>query len=118
MAKAPKFENATVAYLDSRIPVFSALRWLGKEHPYPKNLSYWWNFGSLSGLMLVIMIVTGIFLAMPLDTGDTYRSIRESVDNVPGYDIMQKMHMVGASFFFIVVYFHMFRGLYLSLIHI
>ena len=112
MARSPKFANPTVDYLDQRIPVFSALRWLGKEHPYPKNLSYWWNFGSLSGVMLLIMIITGIFLAMPLDTGDTYRSIRESQDNVPGYHIMQKIHMVGASFFFIVVYFHMLRGLY------
>ena len=112
MAKEPKFQNSTINYLDSRIPIFSGLRWLGKEHPYPKNLSYWWNFGSLSGVMLLIMIITGIFLAMPLDTGDTYRSIRESVDTVPGYHVMQKIHMVGASFFFIVVYFHIFRGLY------
>ena len=112
MARSPKFDNPTIEYLDQRLLVFSALRWLGKEHPYPKNLSYWWNFGSLSGVMLMIMIITGLFLAMPLDTGDTYRSIRESQDNVPGYHIMQKIHMVGASFFFIVVYFHMLRGLY------
>lgn len=106
------FDNPAIDYLDSRLPIPSMLRWLGKEHPYPKNLSYWWNFGSLSGVMLMIMIITGIFLAMPLDTGDTYRSIRESVDGIPGYHIMQKIHMVGASFFFIVVYFHIFRGLY------
>ena len=61
--------------------------------------------------MLIIMIITGVFLAMPLDTGDTYRSIRESVDGVPGYHIMQKsIWLVLLSSF--CGLFPYFRGLY------
>ncbi|MCW5774652.1 MAG: cytochrome b, partial [Rhodospirillaceae bacterium] len=50
-------------WVDQRLPVFSLMKDLN-EYPEPKNLNYWWNFGSLAGLTLVVMIVTGIVLAM------------------------------------------------------
>ena len=57
--------NPVIKWIEYRLPVFSFLdHAVGSKYPTPKNLSYWWNFGSLAGLMLVIMIMTGIVLAM------------------------------------------------------
>ena len=84
------------------------------EYPTPKNLNYWWNFGSLAGIMLVIMIVTGIFLAMnytPHVDSPSTRVERIMRDVNYGW-LMRYIHMNGASFFFIVTYIHIFRGLY------
>ena len=61
---AAKFSNPVVRWIDHRLPVFSMLDHTANDYPTPKNLSYMWNFGSLAGLSLVIMIVTGIVLAM------------------------------------------------------
>ena len=59
------YENATVKWIEHRLPIFSFVdHSLGSQYPAPKNLSYWWNFGALAGLMLVVMIVSGIVLAM------------------------------------------------------
>ena len=56
--------TALVKWIDHRLPIFSLMNEELNEYPTPRNLSYWWNFGSLAGIMLVIMIVTGIVLAM------------------------------------------------------
>ena len=57
--------NPVVKWIEYRLPIFSFLdHSIGSQFPAPKNLNYWWNFGSLAGLMLVIQIVTGIVLAM------------------------------------------------------
>jgi quinol-cytochrome oxidoreductase complex cytochrome b subunit len=61
---APVFRNPVVRWIDYRLPVFTFLNHELNEYPTPRNLSYWWNFGSLAGIMLVTMIVTGIVLAM------------------------------------------------------
>src|SRR5207245_7696309 len=53
-----------VRWIDYRLPVFSFLEHELTAYPTPKNLNYWWNFGSLAGIILVIMIVTGVVLAM------------------------------------------------------
>ena len=53
-----------VRWIDYRLPVFTLLEHELVVYPTPKNLNYWWNFGSLAGIVLVIMILTGIFLAM------------------------------------------------------
>ena len=57
-------QNAAVKWIDDRLPLFSFVEEHLVVYPTPKNLSYWWNFGSLAGVALVIMIATGIFLAM------------------------------------------------------
>lgn len=53
-----------IRWIDYRLPFLAMMDHELNEYPTPRNLSYWWNFGSLAGIMLVIMIVTGIFLAM------------------------------------------------------
>ena len=56
----PQFNNKLVKWIDYRLPIFTFMHHELHEYPTPRNLSYWWNFGSLAGITLVIMIVTGI----------------------------------------------------------
>src|SRR5713226_9434581 len=58
------FSNPVIRWIDCRLPVFTFLHHELPEYPTPRNLNYLWNFGSLAGIVLVIMIVTGIVLAM------------------------------------------------------
>ena len=111
---APAFNNALVRWIDHRLPVFTFMNHELNEYPTPKNLSYWWNFGSLAGIILVLMIVTGIFLAMHYTphTAFAFESVERIMRDVNYGWLMRYMHMNGASFFFIVVYIHIFRGLY------
>src|SRR3546814_9102893 len=97
------------------MPVFSFLdHAVGSGYPAPKNLSYMWNFGSLAGMTLVIMIVTGILLAMQYTAHVDYAfdSVERIMRDVNFGWLLRYIHMNGASFFFIVVYIHIFRGLY------
>ncbi|MGE0716317.1 MAG: cytochrome bc complex cytochrome b subunit [Alphaproteobacteria bacterium] len=111
---APQNQNALVRWVDHRLPVFSYLHHELHEYPTPKNLNYWWNFGSLAGIVLVIMIVTGIFLAMQYTphTAYAFDSVERIMRDVNYGWLIRYIHMNGASFFFIAVYIHIFRGLY------
>jgi ubiquinol-cytochrome c reductase cytochrome b subunit len=84
------------------------------DYPSPINLSYAWSFGSLAGICLVIQLVTGIFLAMHytphIDLA--FSSVEHIMRDVNGGWLIRYMHANGASMFFIVVYSHLFRGLY------
>jgi ubiquinol-cytochrome c reductase cytochrome b subunit len=84
------------------------------DYPSPINLSYAWSFGSLAGICLVIQILTGIFLAMHytphIDLA--FASVEHIMRDVNGGWLIRYMHANGASMFFIVVYCHIFRGLY------
>jgi ubiquinol-cytochrome c reductase cytochrome b subunit len=84
------------------------------DYPVPKNLNYMWNFGVLAGLALVIMIVTGIVLAMnyTAHVDHAFGSVERIMRDVNHGWLIRYIHMNAASFFFIVVYIHMFRGLY------
>ena len=79
----------------------------------PKNFNFWYIFGSLALLVLVIQIVTGIFLVMHYkpDAAKAFESVEYIMRDVPGGWIIRYMHSTGASAFFVVVYLHMFRGL-------
>ena len=111
---APRTQNPIIRWIDYRLPVFSYLEHELHEYPTPRNLSYWWNFGSLSGIMLVIMMVTGIFLAMQYTphVDMAFDSVERIMRDVNFGWLIRYIHMNGASFFFIVVYIHLFRGLY------
>ena len=111
---AAKFDNSIVRWIDHRLPIFSFMHHELHEYPTPKNLSYWWNFGSLAGIALVIMLVTGITLAMHYTPHVDYAfdSVERIMRDVNYGWLIRYMHMNGASFFFIVVYIHIFRGLY------
>jgi ubiquinol-cytochrome c reductase cytochrome b subunit len=83
------------------------------EYYAPKNFNFWYFFGSLALLVLVNQIVTGIFLTMHYKVGETtaFDSVQYIMREVPYGDLLRYMHSTGASFFFIVVYLHMFRAL-------
>jgi ubiquinol-cytochrome c reductase cytochrome b subunit len=84
------------------------------EYPTPSNLNYLWGFGSLAGICLVLQILTGIFLAMHYTphVDLAFLSVEHIMRDVEGGWFLRYMHANGASMFFIVVYLHMFRGLY------
>jgi ubiquinol-cytochrome c reductase cytochrome b/c1 subunit len=111
---APAGQSKFVRWVDHRLPIFAFMQHELNDYPTPRNLSYWWNFGSLAGIMLVIMIVTGIFLAMEYTPHIDYafNSVERIRRDVNYGWLIQYLHMNGASFFFIVTYIHIFRGLY------
>jgi len=100
---------------EARLPIFSFIdHAVGSQYPAPRNLNYFWNFGSLAGFMLVTMIMTGIFLAMNYTPHEAmaFDSVERIMRDVNYGWLIRYVHMNGASFFFIVVYIHIFRGLY------
>jgi len=84
------------------------------DYPTPINLNYMWSFGSTAGLCLVIQIVSGIFLAMHYTphVDLAFSSVEHIMRDVNNGWLIRYLHANGASMFFIVVYCHMFRGLY------
>ena len=109
-----KFKNPVIRWIAHRLPIFTFLDHEANEYPTPKNLSYWWNFGSLAGFMLVVMMASGIFLAMQYTphVDMAFNSVERIMRDVNYGWLLRYIHMNGASMFFIVVYVHMFRGLY------
>ncbi len=101
-------------WVDKRLPIFTFINHNLRDYPTPKNLNYFWNFGSLAGITLVIMIVTGILLAMQYtaNTDLAFDSVERIMRDVNNGWLLRYIHMNGASIFFIIVYIHMFRGLY------
>ncbi|MCR6629017.1 MAG: cytochrome b N-terminal domain-containing protein [Magnetospirillum sp.] len=106
--------NKVVSWLDQRLPIFSVMHHSAIEYPTPRNLNYWWNFGSLAGFILVIMVLTGIFLVMNYSshTSLAFDSVERIMRDVNYGWLLRYLHMNGASMFFILVYIHMFRNLY------
>jgi ubiquinol-cytochrome c reductase cytochrome b/c1 subunit len=107
-------KSGFMRWLDSRLPIAGFLYPAAVSYPTPRNLTYFWTFGAISTVMLVIMIITGITLAMHYTAHVDYAF--ESVENIMrdvnyGW-LLRYVHANGASMFFIAVYIHMFRGLY------
>ncbi len=101
-------------WFENRLPTaFDAYRVHMSEYYAPKNFNFWYIFGSLAMLVLVIQIVTGIFLVMHYkpDAALAFGSVEYIMRDVPWGWQVRYMHSTGASAFFIVVYLHMFRGL-------
>jgi ubiquinol-cytochrome c reductase cytochrome b subunit len=109
-----KFENPVVEWVDSRLPIFTMLQREYGVFPVPKNFNYFWNFGAIAGFMLITMIVTGIVLAMQYTAHAHYAfdSVERIMRDVNFGWLIRNIHMNGASFFFIAVYIHIFRGMY------
>ena len=108
------YNNAVVRWIDDRLPIFSFMDHEYNQFPMPKNLNYWWNFGALATVVLVAMIVTGIVLAMHYTphTSMAFDSVEHIMRDVNYGWLLRYIHANGASMFFIVVYIHIFRGLY------
>ena len=101
-------------WFENRFPsAFAGYRDHMAEYYAPKNFNFWYFFGSLAMLVLVIQIVTGIFLVMNYkpDANTAFASVEYIMRDVPWGWLIRYMHSTGASAFFIVVYLHMFRGL-------
>ena len=112
-AGAPVAQQVT-NWFENRFPTaFDAYRVHMSEYYAPKNFNFWYIFGSLALLVLVIQIVTGIFLVMHYkpDAALAFASVEYIMRDVPWGWLVRYMHSTGASAFFVVVYLHMFRGL-------
>src|SRR5487761_893957 len=107
-------QNKLVKWIDHRLPVFAFMQHELNDYPTPRNLSYWWNFCLHAGVRLMIMMATGIFLAMQYDpnVNDAFNSVERIMRDVEWGWLIRYIHMNGASFFFAVTYIHIFRGLY------
>jgi len=108
------FSNPIIKWVDSRLPIFSYIEKEYHTFPTPRNFNYFWNFGAISMVMLVTMIVTGIVLAMHYTPHVDYafNSVERIMRDVNYGWMIRYLHMNGASFFFIAVYIHIFRGMY------
>ncbi|WP_289284323.1 MULTISPECIES: cytochrome b [unclassified Methylophaga] len=100
-------------WVDARFPASKMWREHLSEYYAPKNFNFWYFFGSLALLVLVIQIVTGIFLTMNYkpDAALAFASVEYIMRDVQWGWLIRYMHSTGASAFFVVVYLHMFRGL-------
>src|SRR5499427_766280 len=110
----PGATNGIIRWIDYRLPFMASVRHHYYDYPTPRNLSYWWNFGSLAGIVLVVMIVTGILLATQYTPSAdlAFDSVERIMRDVNYGWLMRYAHMNGASMFFAIVYIHLFRGLY------
>ena len=114
-AKPYEPKSNLMRWVDQRLPlprlVYGAV---GGGYPVPRNLNYFWNFGVLSGIFLTIQIITGIVLAMNYfaSADDAFTSVEHIMRDVNGGWLLRYAHSNGASFFFIAVYIHIFRGLF------
>jgi ubiquinol-cytochrome c reductase cytochrome b subunit len=114
MAERPAHNyTGFLGWVEDRFPLMETWKAHLAEYYAPKNFNFWYFFGSLAMLVLVIQIVSGLFLAFHYkpDTGLAFASVEYIMRDVPGGWFIRYMHSTGASAFFIVVYLHMFRGL-------
>lgn len=105
--------QAALGWVDDRFPLTTLWKEHLSEYYAPKNFNFWYYFGSLALLVLVIQIVTGIFLTMNYkpDGATAFYSVEYIMRDVAGGWLIRYMHSTGASMFFVVVYLHMMRGL-------
>ncbi|GGJ30679.1 cytochrome b [Neoroseomonas lacus] len=106
--------NPVLRWIDQRMPVFTMMQKEYGSFPTPRNFNYFWNFGALAMVNLMIMIATGIFLAMHYTphTSMAFDSVERIMRDVNFGWLLRYVHANGASMFFIVVYIHIWRGLY------
>jgi ubiquinol-cytochrome c reductase cytochrome b subunit len=113
MARAtPSQATGVLGWLDQRMPVVDFWNKHVGQYYAPKNFNLWYYFGSLALLVLVNQILTGIFLTMhyvPTEEG-AFASVEYIMREVPYGYLIRYMHSTGASFFFVVIYLHMFRA--------
>jgi ubiquinol-cytochrome c reductase cytochrome b subunit len=106
--------NRILRWIEYRLPFWGMVEDHFLGYPTPRNLNYWWNFGSLAGVVLVVMIVTGVVLAMHYTPNAdlAFDSVERIMRDVNYGWLLRYIHMNGASMFFLIVYIHLFRGLY------
>ena len=107
-------QNPIVQWVEYRLPIFSFIDHSVGTYPTPRNLNYWWNFGSLAGIVLTLQLVTGIVLATHYTphVDMAFDSVEHIMRDVNYGWLLRYAHANGASMFFLVVYIHILRGLY------
>tara|TARA_R110000787_G_scaffold1326_10_gene4767 strand:- start:2497 stop:3957 length:1461 start_codon:yes stop_codon:yes gene_type:complete len=101
-------------WLDKRLPIIRFANDTAITFPTPKNLNYWYTFGGILAICLVVQILTGVILAMHYEpnVNGAFASVERIMRDVPFGWLLRYIHSNGASMFFFAVYIHMFRGLY------
>jgi ubiquinol-cytochrome c reductase cytochrome b/c1 subunit len=107
-------KSAAAKWLHERLPIMDLVYGQALDFPTPKNLNYWWTFGGILMLMLTVQLLTGIVLAMHYTphVDMAFNSVEHIMRDVNYGWLLRYMHANGASFFFIAVYIHIFRGMY------
>jgi ubiquinol-cytochrome c reductase cytochrome b subunit len=110
--RVPSRWSRFIGWVDERYPLSETWEAHVAKYYAPKNFNFWYYFGSLALLVLVIQILTGIFLTMHYkpDTGLAFASVEYIMRDVDWGWLIRYLHSTGASLFFVVVYLHMFRG--------
>ena len=106
--------NGFMKWMDARLPLPRLVYDSFIAYPVPRNLNSWYTLGAILMVMLVVMIITGITLAMhyAAATQLAFNSVEHIDRNVNYGWLIRNIHANGASMFFIAVYIHMFRGMY------
>jgi ubiquinol-cytochrome c reductase cytochrome b subunit len=102
-----------IDWIDARFPATKFVKAHLSEYYAPRNFNFWYYFGFLALIILILQIVTGIFLTMHYkpDTALAFASVEYIMRDVPWGWLIRYLHSTGASAFFVVIYLHMFRGL-------
>ena len=105
--------NTVFKWFNDRLPIVNTFERHLSKHPVPKKVNFWYLFGALASVVLIIQIISGIWLMMPYQNTEegAFSSIEFIMRDVDYGWVIRYMHTTGASLFFAVVYLHMFRGL-------
>jgi ubiquinol-cytochrome c reductase cytochrome b subunit len=106
--------NTVFKWFNDRLPIVNTFERHLSKHPVPKKVNFWYLFGALASVVLIIQIISGIWLMMPYQNTEegAFSSIEFIMRDVDYGWVIRYMHTTGASMFFAVVYLHMFRGLF------
>ena len=107
-------KSAFGKWFHERLPIMGLVKGHALDFPTPKNLNYFWTFGGILAVMLVVQILTGVVLVMHYTphVDHAFQSVEHIMRDVNSGWLIRYMHMNGASMFFIAVYIHIFRGMY------
>jgi ubiquinol-cytochrome c reductase cytochrome b/c1 subunit len=107
-------KSAFMRWMERRLPIGGLVYSSFVAYPTPRNLNYWWTFGGILAFMLGAQIVTGVVLAMHYTPHAdlAFDSVERIMRDVNYGWLLRYLHMNGASMFFLIVYIHLFRGLY------
>src|SRR5262245_43466376 len=107
-ASTTGFKNRIVGWIDYRLPFFTFMHHQLDEYPTPRNLSYWWNFGSLAGITRVMMVLSGITLALhyTAEANSAFDSVEHIMRDVNYGWLTRYLPTTAASMFFALLYLH------------
>ncbi len=112
-AEVGRPQGGLIKWIDDRFPLIETMRYHATEYYASKNFNFWYVFGVLAMVVLVLQLVTGIFLTMNYkpSAADAFASVEYIMRDVEWGWLIRYLHSTGASFFFIIVYLHMFRAM-------